>query len=542
MLLRAEARWSAADRPRAGRALRPHRAVQRFRPELDRVIDGAHPRRARRRRDVVLAQVNPNFLRRLAVPLWMLGVMLLLVVDITGYIGKGAQRWLDLGFIRFQPSEIMKLAVPMMCAWYLHERPLPPDCRIAGMLRAHDPGARGARGRAARPRHRRPDRHRRTLVVIMAGLQLRIIVGARRRRRRRGVVGWQYFLHDYQRKRVLTFLDPQTDPLGAGYHIIQSQIAIGSGGVFGKGWMNGSQAQLEFLPERSTDFIFAVIGEEFGLLGLAILLLLYLFVVGRALYLAMQTQDTFARLLGRQPRAHVLRVRVHQRGHGERTAAGGRRAAAARQLRRHIDGDPAGGLRYSDVAVLAPEARRLVMRAFARTAVALLLRLARSALRGRLVHRPHAASISIAPEIQPFVEATSPRRNKMQPLDVLSPARQGRAAAEDHRADQQAGGKVSPWWEYRARFLTEKRIAEGAQFCASIARASSKARKEPGVPPEYMVAIIGVETYYGRITGKLPRARCAGDARLRLSAARRILPQGARAVRRCCRARNRSTR
>jgi rod shape determining protein RodA len=108
--------------------------------------------------------------------------------------------------------------------------------------------------------------------------------------------GWN-FMHDYQRKRVLTFLDPQTDPLGAGYHIIQSQIAIGSGGVFGKGWMNGSQAQLEFLPERSTDFIFAVIGEEFGLLGQALLLFLYLFVVGRAIYLAMQTQDTFARLL-----------------------------------------------------------------------------------------------------------------------------------------------------------------------------------------------------------------------------------------------------
>jgi len=108
--------------------------------------------------------------------------------------------------------------------------------------------------------------------------------------------GWS-FMHDYQRKRVLTFLNPQTDPLGAGYHIIQSQIAIGSGGVFGKGWMNGSQAQLEFLPERSTDFIFAVIGEEFGLLGLLVLLMLYVFVVSRAVYLATQTQDTFARLL-----------------------------------------------------------------------------------------------------------------------------------------------------------------------------------------------------------------------------------------------------
>jgi len=134
------------------------------------------------------------------------------------------------------------------------------------------------------------------LVVVLAGLHLRIIAAL-------GVLGalgawfgWS-FMHDYQRKRVLTFLDPQTDPLGAGYHIIQSQIAIGSGGVFGKGWMNGSQAQLEFLPERSTDFVFAVIGEEFGLLGLLALLVLYCFVTARAVYLATQTQDTYARLL-----------------------------------------------------------------------------------------------------------------------------------------------------------------------------------------------------------------------------------------------------
>jgi rod shape determining protein RodA len=109
-------------------------------------------------------------------------------------------------------------------------------------------------------------------------------------------VAWHYFLHDYQKQRVLTFLDPQSDPLGAGYHIIQSQIAIGSGGVFGKGYLNGSQAQLEFLPERSTDFIFAVIGEEWGLIGLVTVLCLYLFVIGRALYLATTAHDTFARL------------------------------------------------------------------------------------------------------------------------------------------------------------------------------------------------------------------------------------------------------
>ncbi len=245
---------------------------------------------------LVLAQVNPNFLRRMSPWLYVLGVVLLVIVDVIGYVGKGAQRWLDLGFIRFQPSELMKLAVPMMCAWYLHERPLPPSALSLGVLAAvilvpvalvvaqPDLGTGVLIAIAG------------SLVVVMAGLQLRVMVGLGVAAAAGAWVGWS-FLHDYQQKRVLTFLDPQTDPLGAGYHIIQSQIAIGSGGAFGKGWMNGSQAQLEFLPERSTDFIFAVMGEEFGLLGLVILLLLYAFVVGRAIYLAMQTQDTFARLL-----------------------------------------------------------------------------------------------------------------------------------------------------------------------------------------------------------------------------------------------------
>src|SRR6185436_458249 len=135
------------------------------------------------------------------------------------------------------------------------------------------------------------------VVIVMAGLPIRYLLVAIGLLLPMVYVAWTFLLREYQRQRVLTFIDPQQDPLGAGYHIIQSQIAIGSGGVFGKGWMNGSQAQLEFLPESTTDFVFAVIGEEFGLLGLGILLMLYLFVVGRALWLAMQTQDTFARLL-----------------------------------------------------------------------------------------------------------------------------------------------------------------------------------------------------------------------------------------------------
>ena len=245
---------------------------------------------------LVLARVNPNFLRRTTPWLYLVGVFLLIVVAAFGHIGLGAQRWLSIGFVRFQPSELMKLAVPMMCAWYLHERPLPPTFTslllLTGLILVPvglvaiepDLGTAALIGVAG------------VLVIVMAGLQVRIMAAAMALAAVAAWFGWR-FMHDYQRKRVLTFLDPQTDPLGAGYHIIQSQIAIGSGGLFGKGWMNGSQAQLDFLPERSTDFVFAVIGEEFGLIGLALLLLLYMFVTGRAIYLAMQTQDTFARLL-----------------------------------------------------------------------------------------------------------------------------------------------------------------------------------------------------------------------------------------------------
>jgi rod shape determining protein RodA len=245
---------------------------------------------------LLLARVNPNFLRRSTPWLYAAGCGLLLIVAAIGHVGMGAQRWLNLGLFRFQPSELMKLAVPMTCAWYLHERPLPPGWGSLAMLTvvilipvglvAIEPDLGTAALIAVAG----------MLVIVLAGLRVRVMVALVAIAALAAWFGWR-IMHDYQRKRVLTFLNPQTDPLGAGYHIIQSQIAIGSGGVFGKGWMNGSQAQLEFLPERSTDFIFAVVGEEFGLLGLLLLLLLYLFVAGRALYLATQTQDTFARLL-----------------------------------------------------------------------------------------------------------------------------------------------------------------------------------------------------------------------------------------------------
>ena len=245
---------------------------------------------------LALARVSPNFLRRVSPWLYAIGVFLLLAVAVAGHTRLGAQRWLSLGPIRFQPSELMKIAVPMMCAWYLHERPLPPRwpnlltlgliilAPVALVAKEPDLGTAALIAAAG------------ALVVFLAGLRLRVIVGMLLLVVAAAWFGLR-FMHGYQRQRLLTFLNPQSDPLGAGYHIIQSQIAIGSGGVFGKGWMNGSQAQLDFLPERTTDFIFAVIGEEFGLLGLAVLLLLYTFIIGRALYLAVQTPDTFSRLL-----------------------------------------------------------------------------------------------------------------------------------------------------------------------------------------------------------------------------------------------------
>ena len=244
---------------------------------------------------LVAAQMPPNLLRSLAGPAFALGLVLLLVTLVAGSSSKGAQRWIEIGF-RFQPSEIMKIALPMMCAAYLHNRPLPPTAGTLVVLAL-------IIGTPVALIARQPDLGTAILiaasgaiVVLLAGLRLRIIlIGL-------GLLGaalpilWQN-MRDYQRQRVLTLLDPQSDPLGAGYNIIQSKIAIGSGGLFGKGWTNGSQGQLEYLPERSTDFIFAVIGEEFGLLGLVALMCAYLFVVGRGLYIASQATDTFSRLL-----------------------------------------------------------------------------------------------------------------------------------------------------------------------------------------------------------------------------------------------------
>ena len=244
---------------------------------------------------LIVAQLHPDLMRRWTPWGYLIGLILLILVLQFGEVGQGARRWLDLG-IRFQPSEIMKLAVPMMAAWFLHERRLPPrflDLVIIGVLivvpttliaMQPDLGTSLLIATAG------------VLVIVLAGLSMRVMLLLGVASIPGAMVLWNY-MQDYQKQRVLTLLNPDSDPLGAGYNIIQSKIAIGSGGLFGKGWTNGSQAQLEFLPERDTDFIFAVMGEEMGLLGVLSLLGLYMFIVGRSLDIAVQARDTFSRLL-----------------------------------------------------------------------------------------------------------------------------------------------------------------------------------------------------------------------------------------------------
>lgn len=245
----------------------------------------------------VVAQLRTQWLERWSPWLYGAGILLLTAVLVVGDIGKGAQRWLDLGFVRFQPSEMMKLAVPMMIAWYFSDKRLPPSpsrLLLAGalivvpvLLIAKQPDLGTSLLIAGSG----------FFVLFLAGLSWKLLGGLVLLAGAGAPVLW-HFMHDYQRQRVITFLDPEQDPLGAGYHIIQSKIAIGSGGLFGKGWLNGTQAHLEFLPERSTDFIFAVLGEEFGLFGIAVLLVIYSVIIVRCIYIATQAQDTYSRLLG----------------------------------------------------------------------------------------------------------------------------------------------------------------------------------------------------------------------------------------------------
>lgn len=243
-----------------------------------------------------LAQIPPQKYRSWAPWLYAVGVILLVAVLALGVIGKGAQRWLNLGLFRFQPSELLKLALPMLLAWYFASKPLPPKLSqialasvlilIPALLVAKQPDLGTAILIAGAG----------FCVLLLAGMSWRLLLSLMVALIAVAPLLW-HVLKDYQRQRVLTFLEPERDPLGSGYHIIQSKIAIGSGGLFGKGWLAGTQSHLNFLPEHATDFIFAVCGEEFGLMGSIVLLSIYLFIIGRCLQIAGRAQDTFSRIL-----------------------------------------------------------------------------------------------------------------------------------------------------------------------------------------------------------------------------------------------------
>ena len=243
----------------------------------------------------IVANIPPQTIARAAVPLYTLGIALLIGVALAGITVNGSRRWLNLGFGRFQPSELMKIALPLMLAWYFQKREGRIawfDFVVAALL-------------IAVPAYlvkRQPDLGTGLLltasgfyVLFLAGLSWKIIVGLAAVAAAAGPTIWSH-LHDYQRARILTFLDPSTDPLGAGYHTTQASIAIGSGGVVGKGWLNGTQAHLDFLPEKHTDFIFAVFGEEFGLIGNVLLVILYLVLLARAMLITSNASTMFARL------------------------------------------------------------------------------------------------------------------------------------------------------------------------------------------------------------------------------------------------------
>ncbi|NOQ17319.1 MAG: rod shape-determining protein RodA [Methyloprofundus sp.] len=246
---------------------------------------------------IVLAHIDPRQFQRYSIPLYVVGVGLLAAVLLVGDVGKGAQRWLDLGFFRFQPSEMIKITTPMMLAWYLSGHDIPPRwyhivtatafILLPTLLIVRQPDLGTSLLVASSG----------VFVLYFAGISWRFLLSSAASLMAFTPVYWHFFMREYQKDRVLTFLNPEADPMGKGYHIIQSKIAIGSGGVNGKGWQENTQSQLDFLPESSTDFIFAVFAEEFGLVGCIGLLALYLAIIARGFYIAVQAQDTYCRLL-----------------------------------------------------------------------------------------------------------------------------------------------------------------------------------------------------------------------------------------------------
>ncbi|MYB35742.1 MAG: rod shape-determining protein RodA [Gammaproteobacteria bacterium] len=245
----------------------------------------------------IVSHIQISTLSNMSLYLYSIGIVLLIVVLIFGSVGKGAQRWIDFGVFRFQPSEIMKITVPMMAAWIMtHNSMMPRRMKIflavlsivvPCTLVILQPDLGTALLIAASG----------SVVIFLAGISWKMILALLAAGTLSAPLVWGMVLYDYQKERILTMLDPWSDPLGAGYHAVQSMIAIGSGGITGKGWLSGTQSRLEFIPERSTDFIFSVLGEEFGLGGFILLMLIYLLLVVRGFWIAISVEDAYSKLL-----------------------------------------------------------------------------------------------------------------------------------------------------------------------------------------------------------------------------------------------------
>ena len=302
---------------------------------------------------------------------------------------------------------------------------------------------------------------------------------------------------------MLTFLNPARDPLGAGYHITQSKIAIGSGGVFGKGWLNGSQAHLNFLPESDTDFIFAVYAEETGLFGVLGLMAIYGFIVARGLFIAVKSQDTFQRLTAASLVADVLLLCIRQHGHGRRAVAGGRCAAAADLVRWHVDGHAAGLIRDSDVDPHAQEVARHMT-------IAKLEQVLRSALVLPLVLSLAApAALADTPHGDYAHSAAGRKLIDRLHRDKGIPKATTRKLLEDARYKPEIVAKMRKpaektltWADYRPIFVQPKRARQGAAYINAHRELFEKAQAKYGVPAYMIAAILGVETRYGRYVGK----------------------------------------
>jgi rod shape determining protein RodA len=484
---------------------------------------------------LALSQVPPSYFRFCSAWLYLFGTLLLLAVMIAGDISKGAQRWLDLGILRFQPSEVMKLAVPMMMAEFFADKPLPPRLShlIVGALITSIPFILIAG---------QPDLGTALVVgwagavtLFLAGLSWLILLGLLSLLGAIVPLFWTFIMHDYQRQRVITFLNPESDPLGTGYHIIQSKIAIGSGGIYGKGWMNGTQSHLDFLPEGTTDFIFAAFSEEFGLVGGCMLLTLYFLIISRCLYMATRASDTYGRLLsgsltliffiyafvnvgmvsGLLPVVGLPLPLFSYGGTSLVTIMAGFGMLMSIYSHRIV------GNRCCNLNLWRRQ--RLIVKPPVLLLVSILLlsscalpvdyksntvpipsmnegTVAKDAVTVSNLIINSGQKLSDRPDVKDFIQemVAQHRFNAAQLHAIFNRVQTQHSIISAISRPAEA----KPWHTYRTMFINTKRIQGGVDFWKTHSLALERAEQIYGIPPEYIIAIIGVETQYGSNMGK----------------------------------------